>query len=355
MSTEKQKGFFARNWKLIVNIITLLALGVFLFAIRDQLVTTFEEITHVLWWALLLIIPLQIWKYDAQARLYRSLFRIVGNKFRYRDMYETALELNFVNTVFPSGGVSGISYYGVRMRSDNVTGGKATLVHLMKLVLLFLSFEILLAFGLLALAIGGDVNVFLLMLTVVLATLLVVGTLLLGYVLGSKARVVSFHKGLRNLARKGYAVVTRGKGTRRIELTKVHDLLLELHLNYRTIRGRWTELKKPMLFALMTNVAEILTIYVVYIAFAQWVNIGAIILAYSVANFAGFISVLPGGVGIYEALMTTVLVAAGIPAALSLSVTIMFRILSTLVQLPAGYYFYHRTIRSGHKVISEDV
>lgn len=355
MTAEHKKGFFVSNWKVIVNLVTIVALGLFLFLIQDQLTATFREITHVAWWALLLMIPLQIWKYDSQARLSRSLFRIVGNKFKYRDMFETSLELNFVNTVFPSGGVSGISYYGVRMRSENVTAGRATLVHIMKLALLFLSFEILLAVGLLALAIGGDVNVFIFMLTVILATLLIVATLFLAYILGAQRRVEVFHRLLKRFVNSSYKLFTKGRGHRRFELQKVHFLLTELHENYRVMSGRWKELKKPLLFGLMTNVAEILTIYVVYIAFAQYVNIGAVILAYSVANFAGFISILPGGVGIYEALMTTVLVAAGVPAALSLSVTIMFRILSTIIQLPAGYYFYHRTIKGGKQVIPESV
>ena len=81
-----------------------------------------------------------------------------------------------------------------------------------------------------------------------------------------------------------------------------------------------------------------------YVAFGEWVNIGAIILAYAVANFAGLISVLPGGIGIYEALMTGVLAAAGIPAALSLPVTVMFRVLSTTLQIIPGYYFYHKAV-----------
>jgi uncharacterized protein (TIRG00374 family) len=83
---------------------------------------------------------------------------------------------------------------------------------------------------------------------------------------------------------------------------------------------------------------------VVYIAFDAYVNVGAVILAYAVANFAGLVSVLPGGVGIYEALMTGVLIAAGIPARLSLPVTIMYRVLNTLLQVPPGYALYHRTL-----------
>ena len=55
-------------------------------------------------------------------------------------------------------------------------------------------------------------------------------------------------------------------------------------------------------------------------------------------------SVLPGGVGIYEALMTGVLAAAGIPAALSLPVTVMYRVINTIIQLPPGYILYHNNL-----------
>ena len=82
-------------------------------------------------------------------------------------------------------------------------------------------------------------------------------------------------------------------------------------------------------------------------------NLGAVILAYAVANFAGLVSVMPGGVGIYEALMTGVLVAAGVPAALSLPVTVMYRVLSTLIQVPPGWYFYHKTLTSNSSQAGE--
>jgi uncharacterized protein (TIRG00374 family) len=97
---------------------------------------------------------------------------------------------------------------------------------------------------------------------------------------------------------------------------------------------------------LIANITEILAIYVVYLAFGEAVNIGAVILAYAVANFAGLISVLPGGVGIYEALMTAVMATAGVPAAVSLPVIVMYRVLNTIIQLPPGYYFYHQNIVS---------
>jgi uncharacterized protein (TIRG00374 family) len=94
----------------------------------------------------------------------------------------------------------------------------------------------------------------------------------------------------------------------------------------------------------MANTTEILAVYVVYIAFGHWVNPGAVILAYAVANFAGLISVLPGGVGIYEALMTATLAAAGVPAAVSIPVTVMYRVLNITIQVIPGYFFYHKAL-----------
>jgi putative heme transporter len=348
-------SFIARRWKIIVNIVTIGALILFVFAIRHQLVETWNNLGDVQLWVLLFIIPVQMANYDAQARLYRALFVIVGNKFAYRKLYETALELNFVNNVFPSGGVSGISYFGMRMRSGDVTAGKAALVQLMKLVLLFLSFEILLGIGLLFLAIEGNINSLLLLITAVFSTALILGTMVLVYVLGSKQRVSAFYVLIRSAANALMRAFARGKVPRQFKLERLKFLLDELYENFVIIKERYKELKRPLLFALFANTTEILTIYTVYVAFGYSVNPGAIILAYSVANVAGFISILPGGVGIYEAIMTTVLVAAGIPVAISLPVTIMYRVLSSTVQLPAGYYFYHRTIHNGNVLEPERV
>jgi uncharacterized protein (TIRG00374 family) len=108
-------------------------------------------------------------------------------------------------------------------------------------------------------------------------------------------------------------------------------------------------MRPPLFWAFVANASEVLTIYVVYVAFGHLVNIGSVILGYAVANFAGLVSVLPGGVGVYEGLMTLVLTATGVKSSLSLPVTVMYRVLNTLLQLPPGYYFYHRTVREAKK------
>jgi uncharacterized protein (TIRG00374 family) len=132
-----------------------------------------------------------------------------------------------------------------------------------------------------------------------------------------------------------------------IGLERAQRAFIELHENYQMIKKNWKQLQMPMVYTTIANVTEVAAVYVVYVAFGSFVNVGAVILAYAVANFAGLISVLPAGIGIFEGLMTAVLTATGIPASLSIPVTIMYRITSMFVQLVPGYIFYQKAVKDG--------
>ena len=341
MPEEKKRSI---PWKLIINIVTLVALAALIYGVREEISNTVQNLKNLEVWALLLIIPAQILNYHSYAELYVSLFKILGHRVRYLKMFRLTLELNFVNNVFPSGGVTGISYFGVRMRSFGVSPGKSTLVQMIRYVLLFVSFQILLFVGLIILAIGGQASNFAILIAGSLATLLFVGTLGAMFIVGSKRRINGFFTYITRLINRLIKVV-RPKHPETINIQKVENLFTELHENYLELRQKPKVLRGPLVHALMANIAEVLTIYVVYIAFGQWVNPGAIIIAYAIANFAGLISVLPGGVGIYEALMTAVLASAGVPAGVSIPITLTYRILNMTLQLPPGYFFYHKALR----------
>lgn len=345
--------FLRRNWKLIVNIITVIVLIVLVVLIRDQIIDTFRNLGRVRWPYLLAIIPLVILSYHAQTRMYQRMFHMIGHKLHYGFTFRVAMELNFVNQVFPSGGVSGISYFGVRMRSANITGTQASLVQIMKLLLYFVSFEVLLAAGLLILAVEGKANDLMLLVAGSITTLLIIGTVGFVAIIGSEKRIHATFNGITRIINRLLRFVSRGNADA-ISTDRAERIVKDLHVSYKTIESRYTELKSPLAWALVVNLSAILSIYAVYLAFGSWVNLGAIIVAYSVANFAGLISVLPGGAGIYEALMIGVLAAGGIPAKLSLPVTVMYRVLSTLIQLPPGYYLYHRAVhRTGQDPLDQ--
>ncbi len=344
MEQKTEQSFWARRWKLIINLITLAALGVFVWALRADIVNTFYALGRVNAWFLLLLIPIQFLNYDAQVRLYQSVMRIEGTVMKYWKLMRATLELNFVNNVFPSGGVTGITYFGLRLKSKDFSPAKVTAVYTMKLILLFLSFEVLIAIGVFALAISGKMNNLILVLSATLITTLILFTLGLMFVVGSKRRIAGFFAYISKWINKIARVFRRKKSSELIKIESVKSLFEEMNDYYKIFSSNWRLLAWPMFWAFMANLWEVMTIFVVYLAFGDVVNIGAIILAYAVANSAGFVSVLPGGVGIYEALMTVVLTATGVPSRISLPVTIMYRVLSTLIQVPIGYVFYQHYI-----------
>src|SRR5436190_16347034 len=121
VSTPKRSRF-----RLYLTAATFIALGILIYGVRKDIGGVIENLgkINVLW--LLLIIPIEALNYDVYARFYVRLFKILGNKVHYWDMYKVNLELNFVNHVLPSGGVSGIGYFTLRMRGYGVSGPKAT-------------------------------------------------------------------------------------------------------------------------------------------------------------------------------------------------------------------------------------
>jgi uncharacterized protein (TIRG00374 family) len=232
------------------------------------------------------------------------------------------------------------------MRKEGISAAKATLTQVMRLFLLYLSFQPLLILGVFLLALRGHTNNLIILVTSSLVTLLVVGTFIGIYVLESRQRTQTtltvIAKTLNRIIR-----VVRPKHPETIGLERARRAVDELHDNYILLKQKWRELKTPFVYMLLANVTEVATLYVVYIAFGEYVNVGAVILAYAVANFAGLISVLPAGIGVFEGLMTAVLAATGIPAEVSIPVTIMYRVINMFIQLTPGYFFYQRAVRQG--------
>src|SRR5688572_25957168 len=96
-----EHSFLKRRWKLLLNVVTVIALLVLVYAIREQLVDTLANLGRVHAWVLLLLLPIQWLNYHSQTKMYQGLFTMLGNKLRYKFLFKASLELNFVNQVFP--------------------------------------------------------------------------------------------------------------------------------------------------------------------------------------------------------------------------------------------------------------
>lgn len=332
------------DFKFWLNIITIFALGFLVVISWEQIVAAFNKLSSLNLAALIFLIPFQALSYFAVARLYKDFFDAQGDRVPLKTMYKVSLELNFVNHVFPSGGVSGFSYLSVRMKQLGVSVAKSTLAQILRFALTFISFIIILLFGMVVLAFGENTSPLIILIcsTIIFST--IAGAAIGVYIITSKSRINNFVGWLPKFLNYVGRYFKRGRDL--IDMRRVERTLEELHDDYKVLSKDMKLIRWLCIWALLINIAELMTIYMVYIAFGSFINPGALIIAYAVANFAGLIAVLPGGVGVYEGLMTATLASAGVNKALALSATVVYRVLTMVFFLPIGYFYYHQAIKN---------
>jgi uncharacterized protein (TIRG00374 family) len=333
-----------RSIKFWINAVTIIAM-VFLFIFaREQILEAFKQFSNLnlLW--LLLIIPVQIFNHFSTAKFYQSYLKTLGEKVRVKELFKVSLEMNFVNNVFPSGGVSGFGYLGVRLKKLGVRGSKSTLMQTSRHFLTFLSFIVYLMIALVLLSVFGSASRFIILIATMMSTSIIFATAILIFIISDEGRVKSFTAALPKLLNSIISFFHRKK-KRAINVEKIEALFGDLHKDYVKVKKDWRNLKTPFLWTMTMNFTEILTIFIVYLSFSEIVNPGAIIISYAVANVAGLVAVLPGGVGIYEGLMTAVMASAGVNRGLALSATVVYRVFNMGLFLPIGYIFYQRALR----------
>jgi uncharacterized protein (TIRG00374 family) len=333
-----------KDIKFWINVFTIGALLFLVIISRSAVVAAFKKLGQLNAAALLLMIPLQTFNYYAVARLYKDYFKSQGEDLKLSTMYSITLELNFVNHVFPSGGVSGFSYLSLRLKQSGISTAKSTLAQIVRFALTFISFLALLFVGMLVLALRRHTSPLTILISSTIAFMTLFGVIVGIYIISDEHRIKGFTGWLPKALNRIIGVFRRHK-RETINIEKVERTMEDLHRDYMLLSQDWRSLKKPLLWALVVNVTDVATIYAVYLAFGTFVNPGALIIAYAVANFAGLVAILPGGVGIYEGLMTATLASAGVDKALALSATVVYRVLNMIYALPIGYYLYHRALK----------
>lgn len=336
----------SKKVKIIINVITIIALIVLLIVSWPQITAGLDEIGGARWTVIILMIPLQVLNFFAIGKIYQTYFKYNnGHNITSGFGLKIALELNFVNHVFPSGGVAGFSYLGIRLKDKGIPVARTTLAQVVRFALTFVSFLLILFIGMFMLSFGsgssgGGVALFI---GLSIAFLTLFALIVAIYVFSSESRIKSFTAFLPKAVNMILKPFTKNRDI--INISRIEGLFGDFHKDYLLIAKDWRKLKIPFFWALVVNITEISTVYLAYIALSHPVNPGAVILAYAVASFAGLIAILPGGIGVYEALMTAVLASAGVPKALALSATLIYRILTIIIFVPVGFILYQVALR----------
>lgn len=329
----------ARKIFIILGVVGTVA---FLWFLRDDLRSVAGIILSVNWAMLLLLVPLQIVNYLSAALYYRSMLRSLGFEIGLWRLFKMTLGLTFTNLVLPSAGLSAVSLLTYTLKKDDVPAGKSTFMQFARYAITYASYLLLLFSAVLLLYFGDSISSIAIRIVVLIATGIVVLSVLGLYAVYDK-RAFDF---LARKVRTGVDWVSRKArgGKNLIGVDSFEQILREFHKSFREVMARRVYMKQPLLWSLLASVAEVASLYVIFMALGFYVNPGVIVLAYGVSSAFGFLTVLPGDIGVYELAMTTVFVMAGVPVSFAISATLIYRVTTKALLLLPGFYYYNQLV-----------
>lgn len=338
-----------RTW---VSIITVILLGLVIFFGRNEILHAWHLLSQVNLWILALIVPVQLLSYYAVGGMIFSYLRSKGDLKQTSHWVITrmALELNFVNHIIPSGGAAGFSYLGWVLGRQGVSSGRAAMAQIVRFALSFLSFIGILVIAVLILTLDHRVSRIMIVLSLVLVLVSIAGVVLTIYVIGNKRHLTTFAGWLTRTTNRFVRAITRGKKPAVLDQMKIESFFGELHQDFLAIKHDKKILVKPLIWAIVANIADVSLILIAFISLGYWVDPAILYVAFGIAGMASIFSVTPGGAGIYEAIMIAFLATSGVAGSVAIAGTLLARVTLLLGTILFGYAFYQLTIIKHGKI-----
>ncbi len=336
--------------RIILSVLTVVVMVLIIYLTRDELMKAWVLFLQADLWLLALLIPFQIIVYYAGGEMIFSYLR-EKKLIKHISHFETtriALELNLVNHIFPSGGVSGISYTSWRMSKLGVNSARSTFAQVIRYVAGFFAMLLMLVLSVLLLTIDGQVNRYI----VAASFLLILGVLALTFGLvfmfSSKRRMQTTASCVARSINWLIQIATLGKRKRAISSRVIEEFFADMQDDFQDMANRPRALIKPFIWGVIYTVFDVMMFVAAFLSLGVFVNPAILMVGYGVATLAGTVAFTPGGAGVYETIMILFLSMAGTPPDLAIAGIILARAILLTGTIIFGYIFYqHALIKYG--------
>lgn len=300
----------------------------------QQFIDLFKQLNIFI---LLLILPVRYGYYWASTRYFEHFYALSNKRIPHWELFAGVVSMNFVNTVIPTAGLSGAAYFA-QIFKDKVTHKQSYLAQFFWYIATFLSLVLILGISFIILFFSRSIaQISFRLLLIVISFVLFVAFAVIAMTLNPKlfedflfivTRPINW---FLKLIRKGAITQRQTK-----QFVDGYRSLIELFAAHPK------QAVRPFADALLCIVFEVLSIFVVYLAFGVFVNPGVAGTAYVFALLMSGLSFFTSGVGLYEATMVGVSVALGVPFAAAFGATAVYRLVALWLFIPIGLYFYKR-------------
>ena len=221
---------------------------------------------------------------------------------------------------------------------------------IVRYLMTFVTFIGIMLIALVVLIFDNKINKVILIISALLAFLLIGGVVFVIYAIGNRARLIKFSSTITNLGNKIIKFFTRGKKKQALKLEKIENFFIDLHQDYLEIKSEKKILVGPLFWSIAINIFDVALLLVAFWALGYYVNPATLFIAFGISSIAGVVSSIPGGAGVYEAVMIAFLASSGVPADMAIAGTLLARVALLSGTVLFGYIFYQLTINKYGKV-----
>lgn len=305
-------------------LIVFLFLGIALVAISfsefETIIKTLQK-AHLGYFILALLIQ-TLWFFTS-ARMYKSVFHLLGMNESILTLVRVATAANFINIVTATAGMGGVALFASEAHKRGHSTGKMTVAAALFLSLDHAAFLCVLAVGLFILGRrnnldASDISASLFMLIVAIAY---ASILYLGY--RSEQKLGNL---LAKLAHMVNRVVTFFRRKEEfLHEARAYEFAHEVAEGFANLTGKRINMIRPVLWGILDKVLLMLILVCAFLSFEVPFTADIIIAGFSIAFLFVTISPTPSGIGIVEGFMPIALTSLNVDWSQAVVITLAYR------------------------------
>ncbi len=268
------------------------------------------------WWLVVAII-LQAGTYFAQGETWRIVMRASNINLPLFMVFKLSLAKLFIDQALPSGGISGTVVVARALENCKVPRTVVMASMVVGTVSYYAAFILTLALALCILVAGGEADLLILMAALFF---LVFSIVLIITILALSGRTGAGPSWLRRAP-------------------LIRNILALLEEADPTLTHRRRLIVKSSLFHLTIISLDAATMWVLIYALGEVASVTGVFASFMVSTLFRTISIVPGGLGIFEAASVMTLKLVGVPVPVALAATLLFRGLSFWLPMVPGLVF----------------
>ena len=334
-------------------IVVVLFLGIAIVAISfselETIMLTLNK-AHLGYFILAILVQL-IW-FTTVARMYQSIFHLLGVHEDILTLSRIATAANFINVVAPTAGVGGIALFASEARRRGHPAGKVTVAAALFLLLDQAAFLVILALGLIVLVRRNDLNAgeisasfFLLCIALIYAFILYLGYRSeekLGNTLAKIARFIN--RIVRFFRKQEY-----------LSETRAHEFAHEISEGLSGLTEKPSSLVRPVLWGIFNKGLLMLILVCAFLSFEVPFSTGTIIAGFSIAYLFLIVSPTPSGIGVVEGILPIALSTLNVNWSQAVLITLTYRTVTFWVPFGIGAWAFRSLHTAGEQPSAQAV